>query len=576
MAFAKKFTNPKTFRTRTTGSTAAAYGGAVTSKKAIKARGGVMGVRGAIVGGLKRARPFLMRKGAQMFSTAIRSRMAEEDAKSLEAMMKAASDANPVSFDLKSTGAAVAAAIAANPKVQKMAGEAVGKATEYAGKLAEGAARGVFKQVSVEPALGSNSNDIRIASTSVHRMMSGQSVTEKPVGILFFHLGRKQSPYIKKVKGLFASATKFYTYQSYRANYRYYTTGLNSKGSYWGGNSIGDAKIQKALVTTGSNVFQANLNAISAATLPVSQLTGDNFHALNFTTYDDMLALYQTIPDGSTAIVDTLTGAAAGQDVRFPMESRSLEFEITNLNKFLNGHFEIYRLVAKTDILGGGSTPEDLWFIGSSQGTGTAGAMTDTMYLGYFDRTDPGTTNTYEGGIDFNLKATPGLSSVFKQFWNIEEVRKFIVKPDQTVKVAYSETIANGISLDEITRRLITNCAIPTGGVHYMIVARTNPLYVERNATATEAGYNLIAESGFLNYKVANIKKSYKAHVPRRGDTNQPWKNCLGMGGVSSVVLPRYEYASGNQLDSTGSAASGKYVMPVVTPNQVQYGGIKD
>jgi len=161
-------------------------------------------------------------------------------------------------------------------------------------------------------------------------------------------------------------------------------------------------------------------------------------------------------------------------------------------------------------------------------------------------------------------------------------IRKMIIQPDQTVKVVFNETMSNGISLDEITRRIRSNTAIAAGGAHFMIVMRTNPLYVERSAKSsgdpTNVAYNIIAESGFLNYKVSNIKKTYSAHVPRRGDVNQPWQNCLGMAQTTSIILPRYEYASGAFLNSTGTTVGteGQYTMPLVTPNAVQYGGIKD
>jgi len=576
----RKFTNAKVFRTRPSGSVSAAYGGAVTgrttsSTKAMKTRGGFMGM-GRVMGGLRKAAPTLKR----MARNAMKTRFSEDDVKMMEAAMSAANQANPISFDLKGTAIGLATAAAANPKVQKMVGEAVKGATDYAFKKGAGVAAGVFKQIEVQPSIGGNSKDIRVASTSVHRMVSGLSVTEQPVGIMYFDLGRKQSVYIKKVKSLYSTATKFYTYQSEMADKRFYTTGLNSKGSYWGGNSVGASNIQPILSSVS---LQANFTAITAATLPVCQLKGDDYPSLTFTTYDDILALYQTIPVGSASIVDTTSGATAGQDIRFPMESRRLEFELTNLNKYLNGHFEIYRLTAKTDIGGNADSPEQMWYDGSSQGPGTTGVVTDTMYNGSFQRSDPtGLANppTYNGGVDFNLKATPGLSSKFKQFWSIEEVRKFIVKPDQTVKIVFNETLSNGFSLDEMTRRIVTTTggiAIPAGGTYFMIVARTNPLYVERAANGEiNAAYNIIAESGFLNYKISSIKKTYSAHVPRRGDSNEPWSNCLGMAQTTSIVLPRYEYAPGNALDSTGAGTAGKYSMPLVTPNQVQYGGLKD
>jgi len=51
----RKFTNPVSMRTRTTGSSSAAYGGAVTTKKATAKRG--LRVRGGFMGPL-------LRKGA--------------------------------------------------------------------------------------------------------------------------------------------------------------------------------------------------------------------------------------------------------------------------------------------------------------------------------------------------------------------------------------------------------------------------------------------------------------------------------------------------------------------------------
>jgi len=499
----------------------------------------------------------------------------------LEEALKASNAGEPITFDLKGTAIGIAGAIAADPRVQTKAAEAVSFVKEYAGKKAEGIAKGLFHQVDVLTTPGSNTKDIRVASTAAHRMMSGSSATEKPLGFMAFTISRKQSPYIKKVKTMFATATKFYTYQSQVANTRWYTTGLNAKGVYWGGNNIGGNKMISAPVTgTATNIFQLNLDAITTLGLPALQLKQDAFCALNFTTWDDMVALYQTIPSGSDPIVQTTLNQT---DLRFPMELRMLEFELTNLNKYLNGHFEIYRLVAKTNIFGGGSGPEERWYDGSAgAGLGVAGSYVNDGYLGFFKRNDAlptGTSNNYNAGIDFNLKSTPGLSSLFKEFWDIDEVRKVILKPDQTMKVVVRETLSNGISLDEISRRLVDNVAIPAGGVYFMIVARTAPLYVERAASSVEPinpAYNILAESGFLNYKVSNIKKSYSAHVPRRGDANNPWKNCLGISQTTSIILPTYEYADGSYLDSTGALSGGKYSMPLVTPNAVQYGGKLD
>jgi len=563
------------YRKRPPGSISAAYGGRVTSRsaagsKAMKTRGGFMGTA------FRAAGSFVKRRAV----SALKTKMSEDDIKVVEQIMSAANQAIPATFDLKGTAINIGVAALSSPRVQKMMGEAVQGATDYALKKGKGIATGVFKQIEVQPAVGGNAKDVRVASTSVHRMMSGTSATEKPVGIVFFHLGRRQSAYIRKVKNLFSTSTKFYTYQSVLANYRFYTSGLNSKGVYWGGNSLGDNKIQAVLSTS---TLQANFNALNLTTVLAEQGSGDRYPSLNFTTYDDIFALYQTIPVGSPIIVDTDTGVNAGQDIRFPMESKRLEFEITNLNKYLNGHFEIYRLVAKTDISGGASSPENLWYQGLTHGPGTVGTTTDTGYLGNFARIDPTNIATsYNAGFDLNLKATPGLSAIFKQFWSIEEVRKMIIQPDQTVKVVFNETMSNGISLDEITRRIRSNTAIAAGGAHFMIVMRTNPLYVERSAKSsgdpTNVAYNIIAESGFLNYKVSNIKKTYSAHVPRRGDVNQPWQNCLGMAQTTSIILPRYEYASGAFLNSTGTTVGteGQYTMPLVTPNAVQYGGIKD
>lgn len=570
----KKMVAPVVYRKRPPGSISAAYGGTVTgrskaSSKAMKTRGGFMGTA------FRAAGSFVKRRAI----SALKTKMSEDDIKVVEQIMSAANQAIPTTFDLKGTAINVGVAALSSPRVQKMMGEAVQGATDYALKKGKGIATGVFKQIEVQPAVGANAKDLRVASTSVHRMMSGTSATEKPVGIVFFHIGRRQSVYIRKVKNLFSTSTKFYTYQSVLANYRFYTTGLNSKGCYMGGNSQGADRIQSVLSTS---TLQANFNALNAVSLVTEQGSGDRYPSLNFTTYDDILALYQTIPVGSPIIVDTVTGVNAGQDIRFPMESKRLEFEITNLNKYLNGHFEIYRLVAKTDILGNSFSPEDLWHRGSTAGPGTTGTITEAGYLGTFNRAEPtDPSNLYKGGFDFNLKSTPGLSSLFKQFWSIEEVRKMIIQPDQTVKVVFNEVMSNGISLDEITRRIQTNCSIAVGGTHFMIVARTNPLYVERSAKAAEpsnSAYNIVAESGFLNYKVSNIKKTYSAHVPRRGDVNQPWQNCLGMAQTTSIILPRYEYAPGSALNSTGTSVGtdGQYTMPLVTPNAVQYGGIKD
>lgn len=372
---------------------------------------------------------------------------------------------------------------------------------------------------------------------------------------LHFRINRFKGKILKEMAKKQVS-TKIYSYKSVVSDRFRYHAGGNVKGI------IAPYDVSPPAYST----------TLSGLTIPTSSTLADGSQDFTYPfvwgSNDDQALVKSMLTEGLLADQVSSTDGVAG----FPIQSKHISFSIYNSDRFLNCEVTVMLVRAK---LSSNTPPWRAWIPYPTEPQSNS-KMSNT-YVKYVELLTPlplGCTTAPYGEVSTVLGASPGLSSGFKKFWDIVQVKKCVLTSGGSLDVELTEEMSKPLMTSKIL--LDAGSAFYEGSYGFIITFKgiDSVVCVKNSTTSNNAQYDFVLQAPPVRLRVANIRKyaMCSANTNQQSIGNTIWTDVMNnLCAPRQVVIDttKQTFAYQSEYSNNVGAADNKFAIPIMT-NEVE------